>query len=221
MKNNKYFILMYLFALPFAISFLEKTLKYLLLNIFFEHLSVIVYSLCSIGLIVFFLLSKTDFGWNFNKQNKKNIAVLLIVLTISTLFLFSILQIRGLLNDKWSLGWIMWIILVFREEVILRGIIQTKVSQILIGKYLGLSKSIIFSSLVFSLWHLVNLGVFTVQVVLIQIFSVLLIAGPIYGVIKEKTNNIIISYLWHISADFFFFALYTLIFGKLLFPAWS
>jgi membrane protease YdiL (CAAX protease family) len=221
MKRNKTLYLFILFLLPFVVTAIERLLKFSFITVFQDHLSVFIYSLTCIGVLIYSLLSKQDFGWNFNLVNRKITAILLVVLSLSTLFFFSVLKFKGLYTSNWNLGWIIWLILVFREEFILRGIIQTKASKLLSGKWLGLSKSIWFSSLIFSLWHLVNLGVFTPQVVLIQIVSVFLIAGPFYGWIKEKTNNVIISYLCHISGDLFFYALYSLVFSKLLFPVWN
>lgn len=206
--------MVFLFFLPFLVTVFERLLRTTFLPIF-------VYAVTCIGLLIFSLLSKTDYGWNFNATNKKIIALLLGLLALVSIFLFSILKLKNLFVTQWGLNWIVWIFLVFREEFILRGIIQTTASKLLVGKWLGLSKSIWFTSLIFSLWHLVNLGTFTVQVVIIQIVSVFLIAGPLYGWLKEKTNNVIITYLCHISGDFFFYAIYTLIFSKLLFPLWN
>lgn len=220
-KNNKFIHLCLLFSLPFAVTAIERLIKFSFFSVFQDNLSVFVYSLTCIGVLGYSLLSKQDFGWNFNSLNRKITASLSVVLSLSTIFFFTVLKLKGLYIHDWNLGWIIWIILVFREEFILRGIIQTEASKLLSGKWLGLSKSIWFSSLIFSLWHLVNLGVFTPQVVLIQIVSILLIAGPLYGWIKEKTNNVIISYLCHISGDLFFYALYSLVFSKLLFPVWN
>jgi membrane protease YdiL (CAAX protease family) len=204
-----------------VVTAFERLLRFSFTSFFQNNLSIFVYSLTCIGVLVYSLLSKRDFGWNFNSLNRKITAILLVVLALSTLFFFSVLKFKGLYTSNWNLGWIVWLILVFREEFILRGIIQTETSELLTGKWLGLSKSIWFSSLVFSLWHLVNLGVYTPQVVLVQIVSVFLIAGPLYGWIKERTNNVIISYLCHISGDLFFYALYSLVFSKLLFPVWN
>lgn len=221
MKRNKILYLFILFLSPFLVTVIERLLRFSFFSIFQNNLSIFVYSLTSIGLLILSLLSKQDFGWNFNSLNRKTTATLLGVLALSTLFFFSVLKLKGLYTSNWNLGWIIWLILVFREEFILRGIIQSEASKLLSGKWLGLSKSIWFSSLIFSLWHLVNLGTFTPQVVLIQIVTVFLIAGPLYGWIKEKTNNVIISYLCHISGDLFFYALYSLVFSKLLFPVWN
>lgn len=220
-KNHKIIKLILLFLLPFVVTAIERLLKFSFTAVFRDHLSVFIYSLSCIGVLVYSLLTKQDFGWNFNSINRKLTAILLVVLALSTLFFFSVLKFKGLYSNNWNLGWIIWLILVFREEFILRGVIQTEALKLLSGKWLGLSKSIWFSSLVFSLWHLVNLGVFTPQVVLIQIVSVFLIAGPLYGWIREKTNNVVISYLCHISGDLFFYALYSLVFSKLLFPVWK
>lgn len=224
MKNYKWHNLIplsLLFLLPFVVTAIERLLRFSFTTVFQDHLSVFIYSLTCIGVLAYSLLSKQDSGWNFNSVNRKITAILLVVLSLSTLFFFSVLKFKGLYTNNWNLGWIIWLILVFREEFILRGIIQTESSKILLGKWLGLSKSIWFSSLIFSLWHLVNLGIFTPQVVLIQTVSVLLIAGPLYGWIKEKTNNVIISYLCHISGDLVFYALFSLVFSKLLFPVWG
>jgi membrane protease YdiL (CAAX protease family) len=221
MKKSKIISLSFLFLLPYLFTVIERVLKYSFATVFQDHLSVFIYSLTCISVLVYSLLSKQDFGWNFNTVNRKITAILLVILSLSTLFFFSVLKFKGLYTSNWNLGWIIWLILVFREEFILRGIIQTEASKLLSGKWFGLSKSIWFSSLIFSLWHLVNLGIFTPHVVLIQIVSVFLIAGPLYGWIREKTNNVIISYLCHISGDLFFYALYSLVFSKLLFPVWN
>lgn len=214
---NKYINLLWLFLFPFGITILER-----LANLVFnDGFSIFVYSLTSIGLIAFSLLSKTDYGFDFSVKNKKILAGLMVLLTTTSLFLFFVLKSRGLLDRNWGYGWVVWMVLVFREELILRGIIQTKAVKIVGGKLLGFSSSIWFTSLIFSLWHLVNLGRFTVFVVIIQIVTVFLIAGPLYGWIREKTNNVVISYLCHISGDFFFYAMYTLFFSKLLFPIWK
>lgn len=221
MKKNKIISLLFLILLPFLITVVERVLKFSFTVVFQDHLSVFIYSITCISVLVYSLLLKNDFGWNFNSLNRKITAILLVILSLSTIFFFTILKSKGLYTSGWNLGWIIWLILVFREEFVLRGIIQTEASKLLSGKWLGLSKSIWFSSLIFSLWHLVNLGVFTPQVVLIQIVSVFLIAGPLYGWIREKTNNVVISYLCHISGDLFFYALYSLVFSKLLFPVWN
>mgnify|MGYP001583022234 CR=1 FL=1 len=220
MKQRKTLYLFTLFISPFLVTLIERLLRLSFFTIFQNNLSIFIYSLTSVGLLAFSLLSKQDFGWNFNPLNRKITAILLCLLALSSIFFFSVLKFKGLYTSNWNLGWIIWLILVFREEFILRGIIQTEASKLLSGKWLGLSKSIWFSSIIFSLWHLVNLGIFTPQVVIIQIISVLFIAGPLYGWIREKTNNVIISYLCHISGDLFFYALYSLVFSKLLFPVW-
>jgi len=154
LKNHKNYLLIQLsslFLLPFAVTIFERLLRFSFYSIFQNNLSIFVYSLTSIGILAYSLLSKQDFGWNFNPLNRKITAILLGVLSLSTLFFFSALKFKGLYISNWNLGWIIWLILVFREEFILRGIIQTEASKLLSGKWLGLSKSIWFSSLMFSL----------------------------------------------------------------------
>jgi membrane protease YdiL (CAAX protease family) len=108
-------------------------------------------------------------------------------------------------------------ILIFREEFFSRGLIQTKAGQILDGKLFHISLSVWFSTLIFSLWHLVNLPYFPVQTVLIQIL-VAIPTGLLVGMIKERTGNTLITYLLHLIADLLFLSCYLLIAGTPFLP---
>ena len=139
----------------------------------------------------------------------------LALIVISYFFLFS-LRLKGFFDSVAVIHLVNWIITVFREEFILRGVIQTEAGSVLNGSFLKISKPIWLTSILFSVWHLVNLTVWPWQTVALQMFSCLPL-GIVLGLIKEKTGNTLLTYLLHVGGDLLFFSCYLLLFGKLFF----
>jgi membrane protease YdiL (CAAX protease family) len=217
----KYKMLAYLLLLPPGVSAFEAILKYVFTIEFGSDLPVERFGITCILILAFILLSKEKYGLIIPKEYKKLTLGLVLVLIATSMFFFFALSVKGLYasnSEHWNARWSQWLFIVFREEIVLRGFIQTKASEILKGKFLGLSNSIWFSCVIFAFWHLINLFYgFPLQAVLIQIAAVFIIGGPLLGWIREKTGSSVISYLVHQNGDFFFYSLYLLLFSKLLF----
>jgi membrane protease YdiL (CAAX protease family) len=217
-------LMLLLITLPFFVTFLERAVIAPLISIFpLPDTSVYLFKVGSISLILLSLSS--FFGQSYGLEIPKNrklakiiSALILLLISISYLFLFS-LRLKGFFDSIAMIYLVNWILTVFREEFILRGIIQTQASYFIKGKLLRISLPIWISMVAFSLWHLANLPFWSWQVVALQMLSCLP-SGLILGWIREKTGNTLLTYLLHICGDLLFFSLYTLIFGKLFFSLW-
>lgn len=212
-------IIFLLFLFPFTITFIERNIIKPLISVFpLPDTSIYMLKVGSISLTLFALCAYlgNNYGFEITKKLRKPISgMFLALIGISFYFLFS-LQVRGLFDNFAVNHLFNWIVSVFREEFILRGIIQTEASYILNGRFLRISHSIWLTTIIFSLWHLVNLSFWPWQVVTIQMLSCIP-SGIILGLIREKTGNTLLTYLLHISGDLLFFSIYTLLFGKLFF----
>ncbi len=160
---------------------------------------------------------KNSYGFTIDQKSGKVISILLLVLLgVSFLFLYS-LKIKNLANEFAVVHLMNFYILIFREEFFSRGLIQTEAQNILKGKFLHISLPVWFSTLIFSLWHLVNLPYFPVQTVFIQML-VAIPTGLLVGVIKEKTGNTFVTYLIHLIGDLLFLSCYLLLAGTPFLP---
>jgi membrane protease YdiL (CAAX protease family) len=219
MNLPKIKMLVALMLLPFLVTGIERFLIKPAVSIF--PLPDTSLYLAKVGIITLLLLAVSAFRGNSYglEITKKFRAVLgfmfLALITISYFFLFS-LKLKGFLDSLVVIHLINWLITVFREEFILRGVIQTESSYILKGSFMKISASIWFTSLLFSAWHLVNLTVWPWQTVALQMI-ICIPSGIILGLIRKKTGNTLLTYLLHISGDLLFFSIYLLIFGKLFF----
>ncbi len=215
-KQKTIFLLL---GLPFFITFIERYLIKPLVSMFsLPDTSIYLLKVGSISLVLFAICSflGNTYGLDITKKLKKALTIMFItLLTMCYVFLFS-LKVRGFFDNLAVIHLINWVISVFREEFILRGIIQTKASSILKGRFLKIPNFIWLSTIAFSLWHLVNLTIWPWQTVLLQMIGVIP-AGIVLGLIREKTGNALLTYLLHICGDLLFFSLYLLLFGKLFF----
>ncbi len=219
MKTVKLKVISALLILPFFLTFIERYILKPLIAVFpLPDTSIYLFKVSAISLI---LLAPTAFlgrkyGLEISSKLRKVLAgMFLALLGVSYLFLFS-LKAKGFFDDLAVIHLTNWIVTVFREEFLLRGVIQTEASYVLKGKFLKISYSIWLSTVAFSLWHIVNLAYWPWQVVAIQMIACIP-SGIILGLIREKTGNTLLTYLLHITGDLLFFALYTLILGKLFF----
>lgn len=202
---------------PFVLSFLERIARDFLLNLFGLgdiHTMILrtVFVICLI--FVFLLFSKNNFGMLIPNKYKGLTATLVFSFPLISLFFFLALKANGLLTERWFLAWILWTLAVFREEFVIRGIIQTECYGVLKGKFLGISYPILFTCFIFGLWHLINLQTWSLFIVLAQVFASFTYAGLLHGWVREKTGSTIISYLVHIDTDIFFWTLYLVAFSK-------
>lgn len=218
-NRQKFLSIVGLFLFPFAITLIERcVLKPSLLVFSLPDTSVTLFKLVAISLLLlgFAAFLGKKYGLEITQKLRGFLGVMFVaLLLICYLFLFS-LKTKGFFDDLAVIHLVNWMLTVFREEYILRGIVQTEASGVLKGKFLHVSYPIWLSTLVFSLWHLVNLSIWPWQVVVIQMLSCIP-SGLILGTIREKTGNTLLTYLLHISGDLLFFSLYTLLFGKLFF----
>lgn len=219
MENSKIKVVVSLAILPFIVTGIERILIKPALSVF--PLPDTSIYLAKVGVITLLLMAVsafrgTTYGLGITKKLKKVLAALFVALIpICYLFLFS-LQFKGFFSSFVVINLVNWMITVFREEFILRGIIQTESSNILKGTFLKISKSILFTSIIFSAWHLVNLTIWPWQTVLQQMIACIPL-GIVLGIIKERTGSTLLTYLLHICGDLLFFSLYLLVFGKLFF----
>lgn len=206
-------------ALPFLITAIERLVIKPAISIFpIPDTSV---NLIKFGTITLLILAIAAFrGNNYCLEISKKLrnvlgSMLLALIVISYFFLFSIHH-KGFFDSLIVIHLVNWIITVFREEYILRGVIQTESGSVLKGSFLKISNSIWFTSIIFSVWHLVNLSIWPWQTVALQMISCIP-SGIILGIIKEKTGNTLLTYLLHICGDLLFFSFYLLIFSKFFF----
>jgi len=207
--------------LPFLITGIERLIIKPAVSIF--PLPETSIYLAKVGIISLLLMAISAFMGNAygmeiskNKKLRKVLGTMLLALiAISYFFLYSI-RLKGLFDSLMMIHLVNWIITVFREEFILRGVIQTESSYVLKGSLFRISKSIWFTSVLFSVWHLVNLTVWPWQTVALQMFACLP-SGIVLGLIREKTGNTLLTYLLHIGGDLLFFSCYLLIFEKFFF----
>ncbi len=96
----------------------------------------------------------------------------------------------------------------FFEEVIFRGIIFLVILQRLPNTKSGIFKAIVFSSMVFGLFHLLNLlnGAGFTSTILQVGYSFLM--GMMWAVVFIKTENILYSILLHASYNYFGYVLF-------------
>lgn len=218
-KSRKLFIVLDLFLFPFVITLVERLVLKPIITVFpLPATSVTLFKLVAISLLLlgFAAFLGKKYGLEITKKLGKVLGVMFVVLLLICYFFLSSLKLKGFFDDLAVIHLVNWMLTVFREEYILRGIVQTEASGVLIGKFLHISYPIWLSTIVFSVWHLVNLSVWPWQVVLVQLISCIP-SGLILGTIREKTGNTLLTYLLHISGDLLFFSLYTLVFGKLFF----
>lgn len=205
--------------LPFLISGIEKFVIKPVISIFplpKTSVGLVMYGVITLLILALASFRGNNYGVEISKKLKNVLGVMFLALiAISYFFLFSI-QYKGFFDSLIVIHLVNWLITVFREEFILRGVIQTESGSVLKGSFLKISNSIWFSSIIFSIWHLVNLSVWPWQTVALQMLSCIP-SGIILGLIKEKTGNTLLTYLLHICGDLLFFSFYLLIFGKFFF----
>ena len=216
MDKAKLKTIIVLTVLPFLVTAVERLVIKPAISIFpIPDTSV---NLIKFGTITLLILAISAFrGNNYGLEISKKLrnvlsAMFLALIAISYFFLFSI-HYKGFFDSLIVIHLVNWIITVFREEFILRGVIQTESGSVLKGSFLKISNSIWFTSIIFSVWHLVNLSIWPWQTVALQMISCIP-SGIILGIIREKTGNTLLTYLLHICADLLFFSFYLLIFSK-------
>ncbi len=157
-----------------------------------------------------------SYGLEITKKLRKILGIMLLLFILIGYFFLITLKTKGFFDELAAMHLVNWIISVFREEFLLRGVIQTEASYILKGKFLKISNAIWLTTIAFSTWHLVNLTVWPWQTVALQMLAAIP-SGIILGLIKEKTGNTLLTYLLHICGDLLFFSIYLLLFGRLFF----
>jgi len=219
MNRSRIKVILALMILPFFITGIERLIIKPAISVF--PLPDTSINLVKVGVITLLLMAISAFrgnvyGLGVSKKLRKILgAMFLALIVISYLFLFS-LRLKGFFDSLVVIHLVNWIITVFREEFILRGVIQTESASVLKGHFLKISYSIWFTSIIFSIWHSVNLTIWPWQTVALQMLSSIP-SGIVLGLIREKTGNTLLTYLLHICGDILFFSLYLLIFGNLFF----
>lgn len=219
MAQSKIKTIIALTVLPFLVTGIERLLIQPIISAF--PLPETSIYLVKVGVITLLLMAISAFrgnayGLGISKKLRKILGVMFLALIIISYFFLFSLRFKGFFDSLMVIHLVNWIITVFREEFILRGIIQTESAYVLKGGFLKISKTIWFTSVIFSVWHLVNLTLWPWQTVALQMV-VCIPAGIILGFIREKTGNTWLTYLLHICGDLLFFSLYLLIFDKLFF----
>ena len=219
MNGSKIKVILALTILPFLITAIERLIITPVFSVFplpETSLNLVKYGVVTLLILAISAFRGNNYGLEISKKPRNILGFMFIALiAICYFFLFSI-QYKGFFDSFIVIHLANWIITVFREEFILRGVIQTESGSVLKGSFLKISKSIWFTSIIFSLWHLVNLTVWPWQTVALQMLSCIP-TGIILGIIKEKTGNTLLTYLLHICGDLLFFSFYLLIFGKFFF----
>ena len=219
MDRSKIKTILVLAVLPFLVTGIERLIIKPAISVF--PLPDTSIYLVKVGVITLLLMAISAFmgnayGLGIAKKLRKVLAIMFVALiAVSYFFLFS-LRLKGFFDSLTVIHLVNWLITVFREEFILRGVIQTESGGVLTGSFIKISKSIWFTSIIFSVWHLVNLTVWPWQTVFLQMLACIP-SGIILGLIREKTGNTLLTYLLHICGDLLFFSFYLLIFGKLFF----
>ncbi|QQS38394.1 CPBP family intramembrane metalloprotease [Candidatus Woesebacteria bacterium] len=204
--------------LPFLITGIERLIIAPVVTMFSlpdTSITLIKVATLTIILLAISVLTGKSYGLEIPKKLRKVIALALLVLILVSYFFLYSLHIKNVSDSLAVIHLVNWIIVVFREEFILRGVIQTKSHEVIRGSLLKISKAIWFTTLLFSLWHVVNLSIWPWQTVALQMLSCIP-SGLVLGLIKEKTNTLL-TYLIHICCDLFFFSIYLLLFDKLFF----
>lgn len=219
MDRSKIKVILALTVLPFLVTAIERLIIKPVISVF--PLPDTSIYLVKVGVITLLLMAISAFrgnayGLGISKKLRKILGIIFLALiAISYFFLFS-LHFKGFFDSLVVIHLVNWIITVFREEFILRGVIQTESGSVLKGSFLKISKSIWFTSVIFSVWHLVNLTLWPWQTVALQMLACIP-SGIVLGLIREKTGNTLLTYLLHICGDLLFFSFYLIIFGKLFF----
>lgn len=219
MDRSKISVILALTVLPFLVTGIERLIIKPAISVF--PLPDTSIYLVKVGVITLLLMAISAFrgnayGLGISKKFRKILGgMFLVLIAISYFFLFS-LRLKGFFDSLVVIHLVNWIITVFREEFILRGVIQTESGSVLKGNFLKISKSIWFTSVIFSVWHLVNLTLWPWQTVVLQMLACIP-SGIVLGLIREKTGNTLLTYLLHICGDLLFFSFYLIIFGKLFF----
>lgn len=203
--------------LPFLVTGIERLLIKPVISTF--PLPETSINLVKVGVITLLLMAISAFrgnayGLGISKKLRKILAVMFVALIVICYFFLFSLRLKGFWDSFVVIHLVNWIIGVFREEFILRGVIQTESGSVLKGSFLKVSKPIWFTTFVFSIWHLVNLTIWPWQTVALQMLACIP-SGIVLGIIREKTGNTLLTYLLHICGDLLFFSCYLLIFGKL------
>jgi membrane protease YdiL (CAAX protease family) len=218
-QYSKIKAVVWLLVLPFLVTGVERLIFKPLIIIFpVPETSVYLFKVVasSLLLLAFAAYFGKTYGLEMTQKLRKVLAAMLVVLLVSSYIFLVSLKVKHFFDSFAVIHLVNWIVTVFREEFLLRGVIQTEANSIFKGKWLKISGAIWLSTIAFSVWHLVNLVVWPWQTVVLQMIACLP-AGVALGLIKEKTDNTLLTYLLHISGDLLFFALYTLLFGKLFF----
>ena len=217
-KKNR-LLLLALVTLPFLITAFERLLLVPAVSVFpLDRSSVHLFKVSTVSLILLSIVgfSGKQYGLELRKKHSKVIgSMFLALISVGYVFLLS-LQSKNLFTPLAVVHLVNWVITVFREEVVLRGIIQTEANGILKGSFLKISYPIWLTTFVFMIWHLVNLTTWPTSVVLMQMLSCIP-SGIILGLIREKTDSTLLTYLLHICGDLLFFSMHTFIFGRLFF----
>lgn len=219
MERSQFKTLTVLTIFPFLITGIERILIKPSLSPF--SLPDTSIQLIKVGTVTLLLFSfsayrANSYGMQVHQKLRKVVGGMFVALIGISYFLLFSLRAKGLFDALAVLHLVNWIITVFREEFILRGIIQTESASVLKGSFLRISNSIWLTTIIFSLWHLVNLTVWPWPVVAIQMLSSIP-SGIILGLIREKSGSTVLTYLLHICGDLLSFSLYLLLFGKLFF----
>ena len=219
MDRSKIKTVITLAILPFLVTGIERLIIKPVISIF--PLPDTSIYLVKVGVITLLLMAISAFrgntyGLGISKKLGKVLGVMFLALIATCYFFLFSLRLKGFFDSFVVIHLANWIIGVFREEFILRGVIQTESGSIFKGTFLKVSQSIWFTTIIFSLWHLVNLTIWPWQTVGLQMLACIP-SGIVLGFIREKTGNTLLTYLLHICGDLLFFSCYLLIFGKLFF----
>ncbi|HYA33330.1 MAG TPA: type II CAAX endopeptidase family protein [Candidatus Bathyarchaeia archaeon] len=84
------------------------------------------------------------------------------------------------------------IVLALREELVFRSLFQARFTW-----YIGNVPAIVFVSLIFALSHLTEGSLLVVAVDLLFVF----LDGVVYGLIFARSNNVLLAWAAHVSAD--------------------
>jgi membrane protease YdiL (CAAX protease family) len=91
-----------------------------------------------------------------------------------------------------SVAILLIIVLTLREELVFRSLFQGRFSW-----YIGNVPAIVFVSLIFALSHLTTGALLVVAVDLLFVFF----DSVVYGLIFARSNNVLLAWLAHLSAD--------------------
>jgi len=165
-------------------------------------------------IVIFFAINEiirlnlwTKAGLSFKKMHDPHLYLILLFYLFIFTGGFSILKIidsKDLVSAIVGLFLIKSITVGILEEVVFRGLIQSKIIESYEGQKNGIIKGVLISAFLFGIAHLVNIGqdYISIDGIIRQIFAAFCL-GSLFGVILLRTKNVYPIIITHFAISFF------------------